>query len=209
MNLNWHWSRIGRIHANLEKRVFSAIAASALDTRILIYIYVYCGSPCGGIRPEVPSIGHLEKCVFSAIAASTPYSNPHIRTVYCGSPCGVFLHSRKNRCFSRCPIGHLEKCVFSAIAASTPYSNPHIRTVYCGSPCGVSLHSRKNRCFSRCPIGHLEKCVFPRLLRQCRNRILVYARYTAVLRATIPCTYVKTTIFRSARKFVHRLKMNH
>ena len=71
--------------------------------------------------------GHLEKCVFSAIAASAPYSNPHIRYVYCGSPCGASLHSRKNRCFSRCrSIGHLEKCVFSAIAASAPYSNPHI-----------------------------------------------------------------------------------
>jgi hypothetical protein len=40
-----------------------------------------------------------------------------------------------------------------------------------------------------------KNALFPRLLRQLRARILMYSEYTAALRAVLPCTHEKITIF--------------
>ena len=45
--------------------------------------------------------------------------------------------------------------------------------------------------------GISKNALFPRLLRQLRARILMYFMYTPVLRAVLPCTHEKITIFRS------------
>ncbi len=44
--------------------------------------------------------------------------------------------------------------------------------------------------------GTSKNALFPRLRRQLRARILMYHLYTAVLRAVLPCTHEKITIFR-------------
>ncbi|MFT7675232.1 MAG: hypothetical protein ACI845_003653, partial [Gammaproteobacteria bacterium] len=43
-----------------------------------------------------------------------------------------------------------------------------------------------------------KNALLPRLRRQLRARILMYLMYTAVLRAVLPCTPRKITIFRDA-----------
>ena len=48
--------------------------------------------------------------------------------------------------------------------------------------------------------GISKNALFPRLPRQLRARILMYSLYTPVLRAVLPCTHVKITIFRGALK---------
>ena len=48
--------------------------------------------------------------------------------------------------------------------------------------------------------GTSKNAFFPRLLRQRRTRILIYAMYTAVLRAALPCTHAKNAVFRGALK---------
>jgi hypothetical protein len=46
--------------------------------------------------------------------------------------------------------------------------------------------------------GTSKNALFPQWLRQLRARILMYALYTAVLRAVLSCPYEKITIFRGA-----------
>jgi len=47
-------------------------------------------------------------------------------------------------------------------------------------------------------MGTSKNALFPRLRRQLRARFLMYPMYTAVLRAVLPCTHKKITIFRGA-----------
>gem|GEM_PF-4753365 len=50
--------------------------------------------------------------------------------------------------------------------------------------------------------GTSKNAPFPRLRRQLRAQILMYPVYTAVLRAVLPGTHEKSTIFRGALKFI-------
>ncbi len=47
-------------------------------------------------------------------------------------------------------------------------------------------------------MGTSKNALFPRLRRQLRAPILRYHLYTAVVRAVLPCTHGKITIFRGA-----------
>lgn len=53
--------------------------------------------------------------------------------------------------------------------------------------------------------GTSKNALFPRWLRQLRARILMYALYTAVLRAVLPCPREKITIFRGVLNYYRAL----
>lgn len=56
--------------------------------------------------------------------------------------------------------------------------------------------------------GTTKNALFLRLLRQLCARILMYPIYTAVLRAVLPCTHRKITIFRGAHKSVYTTQLD-
>ncbi len=57
-------------------------------------------------------------------------------------------------------------------------------------------------------MGTSNNALFPRLRRQRRARILRYHLYTAVLRAVLPCTHEKITLFRGAHIYPQEARQN-
>ena len=59
-----------------------------------LHIVEYCDPETGQLHK-----GISKSCLFTAIAASAPYSTPHVALVHYGFPCGASLLSYKNSNF--------------------------------------------------------------------------------------------------------------
>ena len=148
-----------------------------------------------------PLTGHLEKRVFSAIAASTPYSNPHILYVYCGSPCGVSLHSRKKRCFSRYPLRAPRKMrFFRDCCVSAVLESSYTLCILRFSVRRFLALTQKTAVFRGTLLRAPRKM---RFFRDCCVSAVLESSYTlCILRFSVrrfPCTHAKNAVFRGAQ----------